>query len=102
MAQGVIKYYGDSQKFIVNITDYEGKPIANKSVYIEINGEKYITTTQADDTTKIDLILYCGVCNATVTVGNKTIKSVVIALSIVNGTDITKVYRNGAQYYGCQ
>ena len=98
-APDVTKYYGGSERFVVNVTDSEGNPVANKSVTIVINGRKYDRTTKADGTTSIGLSLNSGVYNATVTVDNKTINSVVTILSTVNGTDVVKVFRNATQYY---
>ena len=98
-APDVTKYFGGHERFIVNVTDYQGKPLANKSVTISINGRSYDKTTDANGTASIALGLNSGVYNATVTVDNKTINSVVTILSTVNGTDIIKVFRNGTQYF---
>ena len=98
-APDVTKYYGGPERFVVNVTDSEGNPIANKSVTIVVNGQKYDRTTKADGTTSVGLSLNSGVYNVTVTADNKTINSVVTVLSTVNGTDIIKVYRNATQYY---
>ncbi|MBQ9025584.1 MAG: DUF745 domain-containing protein, partial [Methanobrevibacter sp.] len=98
-APDVIKYYSGSERFAVNITDYQGNPIANKSVVMTINGVSYTRTTDETGQTSIPLNLEAGAYNVTTTVENKTIQSVVTILSTVNGTDLTKVYRNGSQYY---
>ena len=98
-APDVTKYFGGSERFVVNITDYEGNPVANKSVTIEINGQSYGRTTKADGTTSIGLALNSGVFNVTVTVGNETLNAVVTVLPTVNGTDVVKVYRNATPYY---
>ena len=98
-APDVIKYFSGSERFVVTVTDYLGKPLANKSVNIGINGRSYDRTTDANGTASIALGLNSGVYNATVTVDNKTINSVVTILSTVNGTDIIKVFRNATQYY---
>ncbi|MBQ9026103.1 MAG: Ig-like domain-containing protein, partial [Methanobrevibacter sp.] len=44
-APDVTKYYHGSERFVVNITDYKGNPIANKSVVMTINGVSYTRTT---------------------------------------------------------
>ena len=98
-APDVTKYYKGSERFVVNITDYEGNPVANRSVSIVINSKEYNRTTDANGTASIALGLNSGVYNATVTVGNKTSNSVVTILPTVNGTDVVKVYRNATQYY---
>ena len=98
-APDVTKYFSGPERFVVTVTDYQGKPLANKSVTISINGPSYERTTDANGTASIALGLNSGVYNATVTADNKTINSVVTILSTVNGTDIIKVFRNGTQYF---
>ena len=98
-APDVTKYFGGSERFAVTVTDYQGNPLANKSVTILINGVPYVRNTNANGTTSIALGLNSGVYNVTVTMDNKTINSVVTILPTVNGTDIVKIFRNGTQYY---
>ena len=98
-APDVTKYYKGSERFVVNITDYKGSPVANKSVTISINGVSYDRKTNANGTASIALGLNSGTYNVTVTVDNETINSVVTILPTVNGTDVVKVYRNATQYY---
>ena len=93
-APDVTKYFNGPERFVVNITDYKGNPVANRSVSIVIKGKEYNRTTYS-----IALGLNSGVYNATVTVGNETLNPVVTVLSTVNGTDVVKVYRNDTQYY---
>ncbi|WP_407420905.1 Ig-like domain repeat protein [Methanobrevibacter sp.] len=98
-APDVTKYYKGSERFVVTVTDYKGKGIANKTVKININGVDYDRTTNANGTTSIALNLESGVYNVTTTVDNTTIDSVVTILTTVNGTDVVKVFRNDTQYY---
>ena len=98
-APDVTKYYGGPERFVVTVTDYQGKALANKSVTAVINGVSYDRKTNANGTTSFPLGLNSGVYNVTVTVDNNTVNSVVTILSTVNGTDIVKMYRNGTQYY---
>ena len=98
-APDVTKYFSGPERFVVTVTDYQGNPLANKSVTISINGRSYERTTDVNGTASIALGLNSGVYNAAVTVDNKTINSVVTILSTVNGTNIIKVFRNATQYY---
>ena len=98
-APDVTKYFSGPERFVVTVTDYQRKPLANKSVTISINGRSYDRTTDVTGTASIALGLNSGVYNTVVTVDNKTINSVVTILSTVNGTDIIKVFRNATQYY---
>ncbi|MBQ9025797.1 MAG: Ig-like domain-containing protein, partial [Methanobrevibacter sp.] len=56
-APDVTKYYHGSERFVVNITDYKGNPIANKSVVMTINGVSYTRTTDETGQTSIPLNL---------------------------------------------
>ena len=98
-APDVTKYFNGPERFVVTVTDYQGKPLNNKSVTISINGRSYTRTTDDKGIASIALGLNSGVYNAKVTVDNKTINSVVTILSTAKGNDITKVFRNGTQFY---
>ena len=98
-APDLVKYFHGAERFIVNVTDYQGNPIANKSVIININGVPYTRTTNASGIASIAINLGAGVYNITSTVDNKSVESVITVLTTVNGTDLTKVFRNESQYY---
>ena len=98
-AQDITKYFHGPERFVVTVTDYKGNPLANKTVNITINGVKYTRTTNAKGTTSIAINLPSGTYDATVTVDNKTIKSVIIVLPTVKGNDLVKVFKNATQYY---
>ena len=98
-APDVVKYYGGSERFVVNVTDSKGTPLSNKSVTIVINKVTYNRTTDENGIASIGLNLHSGTYNATVTVDNKTVNSVVNVLTTVNGTDVVKMYKNDTQYY---
>ena len=95
----VTKYFKGPERFVVTVMDYKKNPIANKSVQININGRTYNITTDDNGNASIGLNLNSGVYNITTTVNNQTINSTVTILTTVNGTDITKVFRNQTQYY---
>ena len=98
-APDVVKYYGGPERFVVNVTDSKGTPLSNKSVTIVINKVTYNRTTDENGIASIGLNLHSGTYNATVTVDNKTVNSVVNVLTTVNGTDVVKMYKNDTQYY---
>ena len=98
-APDVVKYYGGPERFVVNVTDSKGTPLSNKSVTIVINKVTYNRTTDENGIASIGLNLHSGTYNATVTVDNRTVNSVVTVLTTVNGTDVVKMYKNGTQYY---
>ena len=98
-APDVTKYYKGPERFVVNVTDYQGNPLANKTVEIFINNVTYTRTTDENGTASMALGLNSGVYNVTTTVDKQSVDSVVTILSTVNGTDVVKVYRNATQYY---
>ena len=98
-APDVTKYFHGSERFVVTVTDYQGKALANKTVTIGINGIPYVKATDANGTASFALNLNSGVYNATSTVDNQTVNSVVTILPTVNGTDLVKVFRNATQFY---
>ena len=97
-APDVTKYYHGPERFVVNVAQ-SGEPIANATVDISINGQTYTKTTDENGTASIALVLSSGNYNVTVKVDDITVNSTVTVLPTVNGTDITKIYRNGTQYY---
>ena len=99
VAPDVVKYFGGTERFMVFVTDYQGKTVSNKSVVININGVSYNRTTDDNGISSIALRLTAGTYNVTSVVDNKTVDSTVTIKTTVNGTDITKVFRNGTQYY---
>ena len=97
--ENVTKYYKGPERFLVNITSYEGNPLANKTVNITINGITYTRLTDENGTTSIPLGLNSGQYNVTTKVENITANSTVTILSTVDGFDIIKIYRNATQYH---
>ena len=98
-ADNVTKYYGESERFVVVVTDYKGNPVAGKNVSFLINGVSYTRTTNAKGSASIPLNLISGHYNITVTVDNKNFTSEVNILPTVNGSDVVKVFRNGTHYF---
>ncbi|MBR0272272.1 MAG: Ig-like domain-containing protein [Methanobrevibacter sp.] len=98
-AENLTKYFHGHESFVVNVTDYEGNPVANKSVEISINGIPYTRTTDENGSASIAINLGAGIYNVTASADNDTVNSTICVLTTVNGSDITKVFRNATQYY---
>ena len=45
-APDVTKFFSGPERFVVTVTDYQGKPLANKTVTVVINGVPYTRNTQ--------------------------------------------------------
>ena len=99
LAPDVTKYFMGPERFAVNVTDFAGNPLANKSVTITINDVPYNRKTNENGTCSIAILLHSGIYNVTTTVDNETVNSVVTVLATINGTDLVKVFRNDTQYY---
>ena len=98
-APDVEKYFSAPDKFVVTVTDNQGNVVSNQSVQIIINNVTYTKTTDENGTASLGLNLRPGIYNVTTVVENTTVNSTVTILSTVNANDVTKIFRNGTQYY---
>ncbi|WP_296889833.1 right-handed parallel beta-helix repeat-containing protein [uncultured Methanobrevibacter sp.] len=98
VAPDVTKYYHGPERLVVNVTQ-SGKAIANATVEITINGGTYTRQTDENGTVSLGLNLESGSYIATVKVDDIEVNTNVTILPTVNGTDVTKVFRNNTQYY---
>ena len=95
----VSKYYKGPERLNIYLTDSNGNPIVNETVTIVINGMTYNRPTDKNGVASMALGLNSGVYDVTTSAKGETVKSFVTIKTTVNGTDITKIYRNGTQYY---
>ena len=95
----VSKYYGGSERLNVYLTNSKGSPFVNETVTSNINGMTYDRRTDKNGYASFPLGMNSGVYNITTSAKGETVKSLVTIKTTVNGTDITKIYRNGTQYY---
>ena len=101
--EGLQKYYGNTTPLEFILTDASGKPVSNKTVIITINGQNYTRITDVNGTARININLNAGNYEVNATyLGegyNLTETAEIEILSTIEGKDITKIYRNGTQYY---
>ena len=99
LAPDVVKYYHGPERFNVYVL-LNGEGVADKTVKITLNGVTYERTTDENGTASIGLNLNSGqTYNVTVKVDDIELNSTVTIKSTVIGTDVTKIYKNGTQYY---
>ena len=98
-ADDLTKYYGGPERFVVNLTDRKGNPIADANVSITVNGQKYDRTTNDDGQASIGINLEVGKHTALVSYNGSSINASITVLSTINGTDLVKIHRNATQYY---
>ena len=97
-AENLTKYYKDSERFTVKITDAKGQPAANKTVEITINGVTYKRTTDANGSASLSINLNSGVYPVRVVVDGVEANFTVTVQSTIDSSDIVKIFRNGTQY----
>ena len=97
-APNVVKFYHGAERFNVYVL-LNGKAVADKSVSITINGQTYVRTTNNEGLASIGLNLNSGNYTVVVNVDNVTVNSFVTIKPTIVGHDVTKIFRNGTQYY---
>ena len=98
-AENLTKYYHGPERFVVNLTDSKGNPIANANISIYINGRNYTRTTDNKGQASMAIGLNAGEYPVVVTYNGTSVDATVTVLPTVNGTDIIKVFRNATQYW---
>ena len=98
-APDVIKYFGGSERFSVQVINSESKALPNKEVKIFINGQEYARTTDGNGYASIGLNLNTGIYPAVVECDDVNTKATVTIKATIDGKDITKIFRNDTQYY---
>ena len=105
-ADNLTKYYKGSERFTVSLFDSNNTAIVNASVQITLNGNQYNRTTNESGIASIAINLNSGEYETLVyydggdgTYKTASVNATITVLPTVNGTDVTKVYKNGTQYY---
>ena len=98
-APNVEKYYKGQERFVVSLTDNSASPIVNASVKITINGVDYKRLTDNKGMASISLGLSCGVYNVVTEFNSSSVDSTVKIKNTVEGSNVTKIFRNGTQYH---
>ena len=70
IVDNIIMFYHDGTRFVVVLTGYQGKPIANATIYFTINGITYKRTTDSNGIASMALNLNAGSYAATVKYNN--------------------------------
>ncbi len=97
-APPLVKYYGGSERFTVTLTE-DGMPLANKTVTINLNGKNYTRTTDSEGKAGMNVNLNSAVYPVTVTAEGQSVNTTVTVKATVSGQNVTKIFRNGTQYY---
>ena len=101
----VVMIYHDGTRLVAKLTDYQGRPIVNDSIYFTINGKTYAKTTDDNGAASIGLNLDSKVYTATVSyneseVYSKISKNVTVTINpTVISEDLVKMYQNDTRFY---
>ena len=98
-------FYHDGTRLIAKLTDFQGKPIVNATIYFSINGVIYAKTTDANGTASLGLNLDSNVYPVTVTYNgsafySKISKNITVTInSSIIADDLVKMYQNATRFY---
>ena len=98
-------FYHDGTRLIAKLTDFQGKPIVNATIYFSINGVIYAKTTDANGTASIGLNLDSNVYPVIVTYNgsafySKISKNITVTInSSIIADDLVKMYQNATRFY---
>ena len=101
----VVMIYHDGSRLVAKLTDFQGKPIANATLYFTINGRTYPKTTDANGTAFIGLNLDSNVYTSTIFYNgsdkyNAVSKNITVTINpTVIGEDLVKMYQNATRFY---
>ena len=101
----ITMYYKDGTKLESTLKDQWGTALTNRTVTFTINGVKYTRQSNENGTASINLNTNPGkydiithYSGSTSTAGNISYSTLTV-LPTITGEDITKIYKNGTQYY---
>ena len=98
-------FYHDGTRLIAKLTDFQGKPIVNATIYFSINGVTYAKTTDANGTASIGLNLDSNIYPATITYNgsanySKISKNITVTInSSIIADNLVKMYQNATRFY---
>ena len=98
-------FYHDGSRLVAKLTDFQGKPIVNATIYFSINGVTYAKTTDANGTASMGLNLDSNVYPVTVTYNgsafySKISKNITVTInSSIIADDLVKMYQNATRFY---
>ena len=96
--------YHDGSRLIAKLTDFQGKPIVNATIYFSINGVTYVKTTDANGTASIGLNLESGAYPVIVAYNgsasySKISKNITVTINpSIIADDLVKMYKNDTKF----
>ena len=97
-------FYHDGSRLVAKLTDFQGKPIVNATIYFSINGVNYARTTDANGTASIALNLESGAYSVIVAYNgsasySKISKNITVTINpSIIADDLVKMYKNDTKF----
>ena len=97
-------FYHDGSRLVAKLTDFQGKPIVNATIYFSINGVTYAKTTDANGTASIGLNLESGAYPVIVAYNgsasySKISKNISVTINpSIIADDLVKMYKNDTKF----
>ena len=96
----IVKYFRNGTQYYAKFLDSKGNPLKNADVKFNINGVLYTRTTNENGYARMNINLNPGEYIITAMHPNgETHANLITVLSILEGNDLVKYYRNDSQYY---
>ena len=98
------KYLGNSTPYTVILKDSDGNYLSNQNITLNLNGIDYTRTTNENGVASININFKPGqysviaTFNETDDYPSSTTTNIINILSTIDGSDITKMYRNATPY----
>ena len=100
-ANNLIKYYKNDSQFYATVLDYDGNPVINSSVEMNINGVFYYRTTNSQGILKLNINLepktYILTLKNPVT-GELVSSNIAVLSRLTENHDLVKYYKNASRY----
>ena len=97
-APDLTKYYHGPERFVVTVKE-NNVPIVGKDVIINLNGKPYTRTTDSNGQASMAINLNGGVYTVASEFEGIKVNSKITVKSTISGDDVTKIFKNGTQYY---
>ena len=95
----LVKYYSATDRLVAILTDSFGNPIKDKNITFIVKNKEYYRTTDENGKASMAINLVPGNYNVTTIYGNLKVDSLITIKSTILANNITKIFRNGTQFY---
>ena len=97
----LIKYFKNDSQYYATILDYDGNPVTNANVEMNINGVFYYRTTNQEGIVRLNINLGPGTYVLTLknpVTGELASNNITVLSRLIENHDLVKYYRNASKY----